>query len=142
MSRRNCIVWKNRHKSFFVVVLNGHIQKNSSIISKPRKKKFLAIACRQKKQIALCLTLSIYFSPAFARLADSRIVAKKKKKKTSKAKIGSARSGKGLVRFSHHVLLHECTLLSLRAFEDFSFPFLTILTSFATGTAWFRRSSW
>ena len=95
---------------------------------------------QEKKQIALCHTLSIYFSPAFARLADSRIVAKKKK--TSKAKIGSARSGKGLVRFSHHVLLHECTLLSLRAFEDFSFPFLTILTSFATGTTWFRRSSW
>ena len=140
MSRRNCIVWKNRHKSFFVVVLNGHILKNSSIISKPRKKKFLAIACRQKKQIALCLTLSTYFSPAFARLADSRIVAKKKK--TSKAKIRSARSGKGLVRFSHHVLLHECTLLSLRAFEDFSFPFLTILTSFATGTTRFRRSGW
>ena len=88
---------------------------------------------QEKKQIALCHTLSIYFSPAFARLADSRIVAKKK---TSKAKIGSARSGKGLVRFSHHVLLHECT------FEDFSFPFLTILTSFATGTTWFRRSSW
>ena len=94
---------------------------------------------QEKKQIALCHTLSIYFSPAFARLADSRIVAKKK---TSKAKIGSAGSGKGLVRFSHHVLLHECTLLSLRAFEDFSFPFLTILTSFATGTTWFRRSSW
>ena len=78
-------MWKNRHKSFFVVVLNGHIQKNSSIISKPRKKKFLAIACRQKKQIALCLTLSIYFSPAFARLADSRIVAKKKKTKNKQS---------------------------------------------------------
>lgn len=78
-------MWKNRHKSFFVVVLNGHIQKNSSIISKPGKKKCLAIACRQKKQIALCLTLSIYFSPAFARLADSRIVAKKKQKKNKQS---------------------------------------------------------
>ena len=34
---------------------------------------------QEKKQIALCHTLSIYFSPAFARLADSRIVAKKNK---------------------------------------------------------------
>ena len=41
---------------------------------KTKKKKCLAIAT--KKQIALCLTLSIYFSLAFARLADSRIVAK------------------------------------------------------------------
>ena len=38
---------------------------------------------QEKKQIALCHTLSIYFSPAFARLADSRIVAKKKKNKQS-----------------------------------------------------------
>ena len=38
----------------------------------------------KKKQIALCLTLSIYFSPAFARLADSRIVAKKKKKQAKR----------------------------------------------------------
>lgn len=56
-------MWKNP----VVVVSNGHSQKNYSIVSKPREKKCLAMA--GKKQIALCLTLSIYFSLAFARLA-------------------------------------------------------------------------
>ena len=41
---------------------------------------------QEKKQIALCHTLSIYFSPAFARLADSRIVAKKKNKRSENRK--------------------------------------------------------
>ena len=41
---------------------------------------------QEKKQIALCHTLSIYFSPAFARLADSRIVAKKKNKQSENTK--------------------------------------------------------
>lgn len=106
---------------------------------KTKKKKCLAIACRKKNRLRFAThSQYIFLQP----LPGLQIVGSSQKKKTSKAKIGSARSGKGLVRFSHHVLLHECTLLSLRAFEDFSFPFLTILTSFATGTTWFRRSSW
>ena len=71
-------MWKNRHKRFFVAVLNGHIQKNSSIVSKPRKK--MSSCSREKTDCALPHILNI-FSLACARLLDSTIVAKIKQAK-------------------------------------------------------------
>lgn len=76
---------------------------------------------RKKTDCALPHTLNIFFSS----LCQARRQQDRRENKTSKAKIGLSRSGKGLVRFSHHVLLHECTLLSLSpANIFFTFKFL------------------
>ena len=120
-------MWKNPHISF-CCCFEWPYPEEFLHSFKTKGKKCLAMAGK-KTDCALPHTLNLFFSSLCQALRQQD----RRENKTSKAKIGRARSGKGLVRFSHHVLLHERTLLSLslaNIFLTFKFLYDSFLRTF------------